>query len=223
MFFSLPRSSGSPPAGGFGEARLPLSTLSEFPEPPLSSVLRQTVFWKLLQAEYRCAKLTGTCVLTPNGIMGTSKPLIQLLDNESLSILRDIFRLAQEGDASVDASNYRAQHEDSLEAFNRLESYGLLRKENDRYRVSLVGLPLLGDQEADSLLATFEQLFVALRHFYKSNQRDQLSLVDLAGVVKVSLHEVRKCLSYMVEGSWWGGRSNDFYASAEALSCSRFS
>ena len=82
--------------------------------------------------------------------MGTSKPLIQLLDNESLSILRDIFRLAQEGDASVDASNYRAQHEDSLEAFNRLESYGLLRKENDRYRVSLVGLPLLGDQEAVS-------------------------------------------------------------------------
>lgn len=152
----------------------------------------------------------------PNGIMGTSKPLIQLLDDESLSILKDIFCLAREGDASVDASNYRAQHEDSLEALNRLESYGLLRKENDRYRVSLVGLPLLGHQEADSLLAIFEQLFAALRQFYKSNQRDQLSLVDLAGVVNVPLHEVRKCLSYMVEGSWWGGRSNDFYASAEA-------
>ena len=38
MFFSLPRSSGSPPAGGFGEARLPLSTLSEFPEPPLYAI-----------------------------------------------------------------------------------------------------------------------------------------------------------------------------------------
>ena len=35
MFSSSPRSSGSPPPGGFGEARLPLTTLSEFPEPPL--------------------------------------------------------------------------------------------------------------------------------------------------------------------------------------------
>ena len=34
-FFSWPCSSGSPPSDGFGEARLPLSTLSEFPEPPL--------------------------------------------------------------------------------------------------------------------------------------------------------------------------------------------
>ena len=32
-FFSLPCSSGSPPSDGFGEARLPLSTLSEFLSP----------------------------------------------------------------------------------------------------------------------------------------------------------------------------------------------
>ena len=31
--FSSPCSSGSPLAGGFGEARLPLSTLSEFRDP----------------------------------------------------------------------------------------------------------------------------------------------------------------------------------------------
>ena len=37
-FSSLPGSSGSPPSGGFGEARLPLSTLSEFPEPPLKAL-----------------------------------------------------------------------------------------------------------------------------------------------------------------------------------------
>lgn len=32
---SSPRSFGSPPRGGLGEARLPLSILSEFPKPPL--------------------------------------------------------------------------------------------------------------------------------------------------------------------------------------------
>ena len=37
MFSSSPCSSGSPPPGGFGEARLPLTTLSEFPEPPLTA------------------------------------------------------------------------------------------------------------------------------------------------------------------------------------------
>ncbi|MDH5347733.1 MAG: hypothetical protein OEW13_07475, partial [Nitrospira sp.] len=34
---SSPRSFVSPPSGGVGEARLPLITLSEFLEPPLSS------------------------------------------------------------------------------------------------------------------------------------------------------------------------------------------
>lgn len=150
-------------------------------------------------------------------IMQSSKSLAQHLDDESLSILKDIFRLTQEACAGVDAPNFRANHEDSLDVLNRLESYGLLRKDNERYWVSLVGLPLLSDQEADALLLTFEKLFAALRHFYKSNQRDQLSLADLAKIVKVPLDEVRRCLSYMVEGSWWGGRSTDFYASAEAF------
>lgn len=142
---------------------------------------------------------------------------MHVLDKQSLLILRDIFGLTQETGTGVDAPSYRANHEDDLDALNRLESYGFLRKENERYWVSLVGLPLLNDQKAKDLLSSFESLFDALRQFYKSNQRDQLRLTDLASIVRLSLDEVRKCLSYMVEGSWWGGRSTDFYASAEAF------
>ena len=139
------------------------------------------------------------------------------LGDESLSILRDIFGLAQETGAGVDAPNYRAQHEDERDILNRLESSGFLRKENERYWISLVGLSLLNEQRVKDLLSSFEKVFDALRRFYKSNQRDQLKLTDLASIVQLPLDEVRTCLSYMVEGSWWGGRSTDFYATAEAF------
>lgn len=149
--------------------------------------------------------------------MHNTKSLIQLLNDESLSILKDIFRLTQQAGTGVDAPNYRAQEEDSIDTLNRLESYGLLRKDNERYWVSIVALPLLNDKNADDLLSRFEHLFSALRQFYKTNQRDQLRLADLAGIVNVPIDEVRRSLSYMVEGSWWGGRSTDFYASADAF------
>ena len=52
-FSSSPRSSGSPPGGGFGEARLPLITLSKFLGPSLTDPKERGRFVELfyLQAE----------------------------------------------------------------------------------------------------------------------------------------------------------------------------
>ena len=149
--------------------------------------------------------------------MQQDKSLMHAINRESLLILKDIFDLTQETGTGVDTPNYRAHHEDDFDILDRLESVGFLRKENEKYWVSLVGIPLLGDQKAKGLLSSFEKIFDALRQFYKSNQRDQLMLTDLANIVGLPLDAVRGCLSYMVEGSWWGGRSTDFYATAEAF------
>lgn len=149
--------------------------------------------------------------------MQLGKSLMHSLDTESLSIMRDIFNLTQETSAGVDMLNYRANHEDQLDVIDKLESSGFLRKENERYWVSLIALPLLEERKAKDLLSSFEKIFDALRRFYKSNQRDQLKLTDIAGIVQLPLNEIRECLSYMVEGSWWGGRSTDFYATEDTF------
>ena len=51
-FVSLPRSFGSPPLGGVREARLPLITLSEFPEPPLYRTREAELKQEFVQAGF---------------------------------------------------------------------------------------------------------------------------------------------------------------------------
>lgn len=148
--------------------------------------------------------------------MKENRPLIDFLDKESLLILEDIFKLIKKTNAGVDAPSYRANNEDQLDILDKLERDGFLRKENEKYWASLVSLALLDDQGAKELLSNFEKIFNALRKHYKINQHDQLKLPDLASVVHMSVDEVRECLSYMVEGSWWGTHS-DFYATGEAF------
>lgn len=149
--------------------------------------------------------------------MKENRLLIDFLDTESLSILEGIFKLTKETNTGVDAPSYRANHEDQLDILDKLERDGFLRKENEKYWVSLVGLSLLDDQKAKDLFSKFEKLFDVLRKYYKTNQRDQLKLTELADIVQMPVDEVRECLSYMIEGSWWGGRSSDFYGTQEAF------
>src|SRR5207247_1551327 len=52
----------------------------------------------------------------------------------------------------------------------------------------------------------------SLKAYYKENQRDQIKLTDLARRVGLNLRDVQECLSYMVEGSWWGSRTTDFFS-----------
>lgn len=138
------------------------------------------------------------------------------VDKKSLVLLEKIFEVSRKTRSGVDVLNFRANHEDQLDDIDRMESVGLLRKEGDKYFVSLVGLELLCDGRAKELLARFDEIFDVLRKFYKRNQRDHLVLGDLSRFVQLPLEEVRLCLSYMVEGLWWGGRSTDFYAAEGA-------
>ncbi len=138
------------------------------------------------------------------------------LDDKSIIILKDIFKLTRQTKTGVDALHYRANRDDQLDLIDKLERDGYLRKENEQYWVSLVGISLLDDDDVTSLLSKCEKIFDVLRKYYKSSPHDQLKLIDLSGIVEMPVDEIRECLSYMVEGSWWGSRS-DFYASEDAF------
>ena len=138
------------------------------------------------------------------------------LTNEQLSVVSDIFNITTEVRDGVDALQYRANNENNLDLLDQLERDGYLRKENDKYWISLTALVQLDNEKARHIIDNAATLFETLKEYYKENQREQLKLADLASRVELSTDEVKEALSYMVEGSWWGSRSGDFFSSAES-------
>ena len=134
------------------------------------------------------------------------------LDSQSIDILADIINKTESIRDGVDALAYRASHDYQLDVLDKLEADGYLRRENDKYWISLTALPLIKDKKVEELLDNFDKIFLYLKRYYKENQRDHISLHDLATRVALPVEIVKECLSYMVEGSWWGGRSTDFYS-----------
>jgi hypothetical protein len=137
------------------------------------------------------------------------------LDSNLKDILSDILEATTSVRDGVDALQYRATHDRQINLLDQLEQDGYLRRPNDRYWVSLTALAQLDDPKARELLDCAELVFAVLKTYYKENQRDHMKVVDLAKRTGRDLDEIKECLSYMVEGSWWGSHTTDFFASKD--------
>jgi len=115
-------------------------------------------------------------------------------------------------DAGVDRLAFRAQGFEEIALIDRLEAEGYIRNEEDHYFVSVVALPGLDNERARRLLRNAEKLFKELKSHYKRVQREPIQVDELAGRVGIEPFPAREALSYMVEGTWWGGRSTSFFA-----------
>ena len=115
----------------------------------------------------------------------------------------------------VDCLSFRAQNFAKIQLIERLESEGYIRKDQDQYFVSLTALAQLDDEKADRILQDAERLFGELRQHYKTTQRAPIQVDTLAERVGLDPLAAREALSYMVEGTWWGGRSTSFFSDPE--------
>ncbi|MEK7761543.1 MAG: DUF4145 domain-containing protein [Nitrospirota bacterium] len=138
------------------------------------------------------------------------------LDSNLKDILSDILETTTSVRDGIDALQYRATHDKQINLLDQLEQDGYLRRQNDRYRVSLTALVQLDDPKAREILECAELVFAVLKTYYKENQRDHIKVVDLAKRTERDLDEIKECLSYMVEGSWWGSHTTDFFDSKDS-------
>lgn len=138
------------------------------------------------------------------------------LDDLSRKILGDVRQKIESTAAGVDATYYRAQHGEHLDLLENLERLGLLRKDQDKYWVTLEGLILLKDEQSKTLLESCEKIFVALRHFYRSSPRDKIMVADLARIANMSYGQSAMCLGYMCQFHFLGGYTNSFENPAES-------
>lgn len=134
------------------------------------------------------------------------------LNSDEKELLGLLLNETPRSDAGVDFLAFRAENFEQIQLIDRLESEGYVRKDQDRYFVSLTALAQLDNEVADRILRNAERLFGELRHHYKATQREALQVDALAERAGVDALAAREALSYMVEGTWWGGRSTSFFS-----------
>lgn len=127
-----------------------------------------------------------------------------------MEVLREIRDINMAKGYGVEAKRYRAEHEDCRAVLNELETRNLLRREQDKYWVSLNGIWLLDDPVSKELFDRFEKLFSILRKQYKSNLDASILVADLASMAQLSYESTAESLGYMAEIYCWGSRSTSF-------------
>lgn len=138
------------------------------------------------------------------------------LGRKAKAILSEVLVQGTMAPAGVEAAWFRAQRESELDLMDELERDGFLRREEGRYLVSLTALPHIRHPLAKEALTAFERIFSALRHSYRDQLASPVRIDELAKDLGLEEQRVRVWLNYMVEGSWWGGRSTDLLSSQDA-------
>lgn len=141
------------------------------------------------------------------------------LDPQHLRLLTSLLLAMPRNDEGLDPLPFRADHYEDIGKIDWLEAVGYIRKEHDRYHVSLTGLVQLEDQRARELVRIFESLFIELKRHYRRVQRHPAVVDVLASAAGVSGNDCREALYYMVEGQWCGGRSTSFFNGPNPVVC----
>ena len=81
------------------------------------------------------------------------------LKSEEKQILELLLENTPQDDAGVDSLAFRAKHFDDVELIDRLEAEGYIRKDQDRYFVSLTALVQLDSERALRIRDDAEKLF----------------------------------------------------------------
>ncbi|MES2509716.1 MAG: DUF4145 domain-containing protein [Pseudomonadota bacterium] len=146
-------------------------------------------------------------------------PAVHELDQDGLALVNALLAESSESDVGVDSLSFRAAHFEKITVIDWMESAGYLRKDQERYHVSLTALVQLKDAFADQIVRDSETLFAALKQHYKRVQRLSLKVEELAAAVGLDLLAVKVALSYMVEAPWWSGRSSSFFTDPTPSIC----
>jgi predicted nucleotide-binding protein len=122
-------------------------------------------------------------------------------------LLGRVLRSSVDG-AGIVASVFRARNAQFLERLNALEADGFLRRDNDRYYLTLVALSELSSPSARSILRDANRVFRHLVKAYQESQSRPVLAQALADNLGLTLDRTLLVLRYMVEGPWAGGYAN---------------
>jgi hypothetical protein len=132
-------------------------------------------------------------------------------------ILLDLYEQTAFAKHSVDRSMFRVRHEQSRVLIDRCERTGHIRRDNDTYFMSLMGIAELGDiPQAVEFFANAELLYLHLQLMYRKKPNALIPVVDISASIGIDCEVAMNCLLLMTDcNGWYGGRS-EFTDSATA-------
>lgn len=138
------------------------------------------------------------------------------LDSKEKDILEVLLDGTSKNADGVDYLSFRAHHFNAVELINRLECQGYILLDQGHYFLSLTALAQIDKARAIEILNNAEKLFGTLKDHYLVTQHEAVGVAKLANKIGLDQNVVRETLSYMIEGTWWGGRSKNFFGDFEA-------
>jgi Domain of unknown function (DUF4145) len=132
----------------------------------------------------------------------------RVLVDEERQLLSDLLTESPIDGTGIDSIVFRARHHRQIVSLDRLETDRLIRKDQDRYFVSLLALTRMEHEVARKVLANADVLYSELRSCYLRDPRRPVKLAELAERASTSVGETRLALLYMLENpTWCSGRS----------------
>jgi hypothetical protein len=119
--------------------------------------------------------------------------------------------------SGVNAKEFRARHEDHLDALNRLEQGPYIEKKDDLYRIKLLTLAELKGEDAriETLLRQCDQVFRFLRASYKDCLDSPVTLAEMVQKTYIPEFQLRLVLTYLADAPIWGSHTSDLLGSHE--------
>jgi len=137
----------------------------------------------------------------------------QFLDPIWREILSDLFRQYVLNGGKLDADSYRADHEDWIEQLNQLEWQNYLKREGNNYRLALMSLLGLDNDDVKKQLNQCEKAFNVLRAHYKNaeTRKTKKLIRDLARDIGLSYAQTVQTVRCLLDVTslWHGGSSTD--------------
>lgn len=149
-----------------------------------------------------------------------------LLSAHQLSLLDALVSKVPHSTPGIDASRFRADHEDDLDNLDELEKWHYLeRRDNNIYVVRLPALVAVRSQNhrAEESLLLAGHVFDVLRRLYKAAPGAQCTVAELATESDLPIEAVHRALYYLLQTRIWSGHSTNlmettaFVAPAEAI------
>lgn len=125
-----------------------------------------------------------------------------------------MLKLSLANPKGLNAIRFRADRHQHLDLLDALESDGYIERKNNNYHLKFLAILDLSNSsdEAKSLLYKCEQIFQALRHFYKEHPGESIDLNSLSEILKMPRIDINIGLASMIEATIFGGWSTKLHS-----------
>ncbi len=139
------------------------------------------------------------------------------MDPLDRSLIRELLHVALDSRCWINAKEFRARHEDHLDALNRLEQGPYIKKKDNLYRIKLLALAEFKGDDAriETLLNQCDQVFCLLRASYKDCTDAAVELSEMVENTGISEFQLRLVLTYLEDATIWGTYTSDPLGSQE--------